>query len=148
MMENRAEPSTGHEERTDKMVPKKTLWQDLGIVAPIALIWCGVVFYQGGAYAKNWTTYLVIVVVTVFFLRPLVYYRYRKNKTLTRDGYLKLAIASGCFAIVYMVLGSVGLRLGRPSIASWSLAAAWIVVTLIYLRAASKAEKSRYVPHD
>jgi hypothetical protein len=131
-----------------KITPKKTFWQDLGTVGPILLLWCGVVLYQGGPYAKDWATYVLIVGVTVFILRPLVYYRYRKEKMLTRDGYLKRAIASGCLAIVYLVLGLVGLRLGRPSIASWSLAAISTVVTLIYLRSASKAEKTRYVPHE
>jgi hypothetical protein len=131
-----------------KITPKRTFWQDLGTVVPILLLWCGVVVYQGGPYAKDWTTYVVIVGVTVFFMRPLVYYRYRKEKMLTRDGYLKRGIASGFLAIVYMVLGLVGLRLGRRSIPSWSLAAAWIIVTLIYLRSASKAEKTRYVPHE
>jgi amino acid transporter len=129
------------------MTPKRTFLQDLGTVVPIALVWCGVVLYLGGPYAKDWTTYVVVVGVTVFFLRPLVYYRYRKDKTLTRDGYLKRAIVSGCLVVVYMVLGLVGLRVGRPSIANWSLAAAWIVVTFIYLRSASKAERTRYVPH-
>lgn len=131
-----------------EMASKKTFWQDLGIVLPIALIWCGVVLYRGGSYAKDWTTYVVIVCVTIFFLRPLVYYRYGKYKTLTRDGYLKLAIASGCLAIVYIVLCLVGLRLGRRSITSWPFAAAWIVITLIYLRSASKAKKTRYVAHE
>ncbi|HWG39780.1 MAG TPA: hypothetical protein VN658_04465 [Candidatus Acidoferrales bacterium] len=131
-----------------KTVPKKTFWQDLGTVVPILLLWCGVVLYRGGPYAKDWTTYVVIIGVTVFFMRPLVYYRYRKEKMLTRDEYLKRAIASGCLAIVYMVLGLTALRLGGRSIANWALAAAWIVVTFFYLRSASKAEKTRYVPHE
>jgi drug/metabolite transporter (DMT)-like permease len=133
------------------MSSQKAFWLSLATVGvPSILIW-GTLLYAIGMRGNDWILYASFILLTVICLTPLVY-RNRKNRASsqkpTRDDYLKSALITGSLAIAFSVIAFFHLEYRKESLMNWIMPAGMAIATIIHIRKASKAEKTRYIPNE
>lgn len=133
------------------MTKQKAFWQPAAIVGvPSILIW-GFLFFKAGLRTDELPIYILFVFVPACCLVLLLYRRYLKSsvqKQRTKDDYLKSAILTSCFALVYLIVAYTDPKPGWHGVLHWINPVSWAIATVDNLRRASKAEKTRYIPNE